>query len=211
MTLHCPKGHPVEALADIGRFHCPVCRVAYLPNQVHEQAELFPAPKLEPRPPAHGIFHLGIDPGAHTGLALLDSAGEVIGTWSVVWRDHQDSRGGYQLELAIAEIALLVGGRHAIRGTAERPVAARKGQASVKSWVGMGAYLGRVEQAVWRILGEYPGRVEVKDWRESMGLRAACTKDESIAAATALPGEHGELDHNEAEAVLIAEAGRRMG
>jgi len=212
MTTHCPKGHPVTWLDDIERWHCSTCGVAYLPSQVHEQADLFPKrePPKSKRPPRLQQCHIGIDPGATTGIAVLDDDGQLLGSWVVEWRTAQDARGGHDLERVAAEVACLVGGRHGTRGSAERPVAARKGVGSVKSWVGLGAYLGRTEQALFRALGFYPDRVEVKEWRETLGLAAACEKSESIARARAVPGAAHIEDHNEAEAVCIAEAGRRM-
>ena len=122
------------------------------------------------------------------------------------WRDSRDLRGYRQLVAVAAEVADLVDGQQ-VSLVAERPVAARKGSGSVKSWMGLGAYLGRVEQELARHLGAYPGRVEVREWREAVGLSAACSKQESLAAAKRL-GFGGD-DHNQAEAALIAAAAAR--
>ena len=197
MTLHCPKGHPVKHLSEIDRHFCSTCRVAYLPSQCHEQAELF---RPEPRPDP--VYTLGIDPGATTGLGLLEDDRLI---WSTTLRLDLVN-GGRDLEDAADTIAALCRGK--TLAFAERPVAARKGQASVKTWMGLGAYLGRVEHALWLRLGMYPVRVEVRWWREAVGLKARCSKDQSIMRARAVPGAAEIEDHNEAEAVLIAEAGR---
>lgn len=207
MILHCPKGHPVVFMDEVKRWHCPTCRTAYLRGSLVEQEEnVTPTPK--PRPRRLQRYHLGIDPGATTGIALLDDDGQLVASWVVRWSDAQDARGGHDLEVVAAELARICGARHATRGTAERPEAAKKGAGSVKSWVGLGAYLGRVEQALFRALGFYPERIAVTPWREAVGLPAKCTKEQSIARAQQVPGALLVTDHNAAEAVLIAEAGR---
>ena len=207
--IHCPEGHPTKWEPAIQRHHCEACGVGYLAEACHEQQELVqPAPK--PRPSRLQRYHIGIDPGATTGIALLDDDGQLVAFWVVRWRDAQDERGGHELEVVAAELARICGARHATRGSAERPVAARKGSGSVKSWVGLGAYLGRVEQALFRALGFYPSRLSVAEWRTTVGLPRKCGKQDCIDLARRIPGGLLIEDHNEAEAGLIADAGRRI-
>ena len=201
---HCPRGHPVTDAAP-GMWWCAQCEKYFSAGSCREQEETPRTAPPTPRPRPTGSRWLGVDPGAATGLALLDSR-TIVRTWTVRWRDSRDLRGYRQLVAVAAEVADLVNGQQ-VSLVAERPVAARKGSGSVKSWMGLGAYLGRVEQELARHLGAYPERVEVREWREAVGLPAACSKQESLAAARRL-GFGGD-NHNEAEAVLIAAAAAR--
>lgn len=213
---------------------CDRCGMGATVRATTPGAQQNPFPSREPRTPhgpdlgresvlGHYLAVLAIDPGQHTGLALVRVVPYpmVLGTWPVMWRGPQDARGHDMLREALSEVRgqmrLARLAEEDVRLVSERPrVAAGGARMRVDAWVGLGTYRGRVDEALCMMFGRYPEDIGVGDWRARLPIRVPRgstseaverRKAALVALARTVPGCPEALTHDEAEAVCMGRWG----
>ena len=151
------------------------------------------------------MIYMGIDPGLHGALALIDSDGNLIDIWDtpLIGKEYD-----------LREMACLIRD-HLPNGCAieEQHAMPKQGVTSTfQTGFGFGLWMGFLT-AYW-VKHE---KVRAQDWKKALGIPAGSDKSASVAAAQRLfpggdfTGPRGGIKDGRADAALIAEYRRRAG
>ena len=151
------------------------------------------------------MIYMGIDPGLHGALALIDSDGNLIDIWDtpLIGKEYD-----------LREMACLIRD-HLPNGCAieEQHAMPKQGVTSTfQTGFGFGLWMGFLTA-----YGVKHEKVRAQDWKKALGIPAGSDKSASVAAAQRLfpggdfTGPRGGIKDGRADACLLAEWRRRQG